>query len=124
MLVPEAPAAAGLRIANVVKSGRAAVRAEYTLRVQALAGRVEQMRAAGKGAEEIARTVHAERRALGVVYKEMTDPVGRAIVYARNLKKYGDKLGPTIEWLRTTGGKTWDDIIEGASRVGGGDLGL
>ena len=43
-----------------------------------------------------------------------------------NKMDYGDELGPTIEWLRKDKiingkeikGKTWDDIIESASRPG------
>ncbi len=44
-------------------------------------------------------------------------------IYARNLSKYGDKLGPSIEWLREAG-KTWEQIIESATRSGGKDLSL
>ena len=71
--------------------------------------------------EEIAIQVHAERRALGVIYKEMTEPEILKKILERNLQKYGDELGPTIEWLRARG-KTWEDIIESASRPGGKDL--
>ena len=39
------------------------------------------------------------------------------------MEKYGDKLGPTIEYLRAQG-KTWEQIIESATRAGGKDLGL
>ena len=41
----------------------------------------------------------------------------------RNLEKYGDEFGPTVEWLRKQG-KTWEEIIESATRPGGKDLGL
>jgi len=44
-------------------------------------------------------------------------------IYARNLEKYGDKLGPTVDWLRAKG-KSWEEIIESASRSGGKDLGF
>jgi hypothetical protein len=37
------------------------------------------------------------------------------------MQRYGDKLGPTIEWLRNQG-KTWKQIIESASRPGGKDV--
>jgi hypothetical protein len=39
------------------------------------------------------------------------------------MERYGDPLGPSIEWLRARG-KSWDDIIESASRTGGADLGF
>jgi hypothetical protein len=38
------------------------------------------------------------------------------------MNKYGDKVGPTIEWYRKAG-RSWDQIIETASKPGGGDLG-
>ena len=44
-------------------------------------------------------------------------------IYARNIEKYGDKLGPTVDWLRAKG-KSWEQIIESAGRSGGEDLGL
>jgi len=57
-------------------------------------------------------------------YKDLTPPELRETYFARNLKDYGDKLGPTIEYLREKQGKTWEEIIESASRTGGADLGF
>ena len=64
-----------------------------------------------------------KRRELGVKYKNLTPPDKLKEIYARNVEKYGDKLGQSIDWLRKKG-KSWDDIIESASRTGGKDLGL
>ncbi len=100
-----------------------ALRRQYVEEVQFLAGKAETMRLAGSSREEIARTLHADRRALGVKYKNLTPPKELAEIYARNEKKYGDKLGPTVEWLRERG-KSWEDIINSAARTGGKDLGL
>lgn len=99
------------------------LRRQYVEEVQFLAGKAETMRLSGATQEEIARTLHADRRALGVKYKNLTPPAKLEEIYQRNLKKYGDKLGPTVEWLRERG-KSWDDIIHSASRTGGRDLGL
>jgi len=63
------------------------------------------------------------RRDLGIKYKHLTPPDLLATIYRRNLIKYGDQLGPTIDYLRRQG-KSWEDIIESASRPGGADLGL
>ena len=41
----------------------------------------------------------------------------------RNIREYGNPLGPTIEQLRNAG-ESWEDIIESASRPGGRDLGF
>jgi hypothetical protein len=64
------------------------------------------------------------RRDLGVEYKNLTPPKELERIYARNLEKYGDRLGPTIDYLRNVTGKTWEQIIKSASRPGGKDLGL
>jgi hypothetical protein len=53
--------------------------------------------------------------------KDITPPDMLKTIYNRNLEKYGDKLGPTIDWLREQG-KSWEDIIESASKPGGKDV--
>ena len=53
--------------------------------------------------ERIARNLHAARRALGEQYKALTPPDVLEKIYERNLAKYGDKLGPTVDWLRAQG---------------------
>jgi len=82
----------------------------------------EALRAGGADSETIARMLHAERRAIGERFKDLTPPDIRARIYERNLAKYGDKLGPSIDWLRTQGKKSWEQIIESAARAGGKDL--
>jgi hypothetical protein len=57
------------------------------------------------------------RRDLGVQYKALTPADELARIYKTNIRDYGDPLGPTIEWLRGRG-KTWEQIIESASRPG------
>jgi hypothetical protein len=99
------------------------LRQEYIAKVEALARQRDAMRAAGEKPETIARTLHAKRRALGVEYKDMTPEPLRGEIYARNTMKYGDPLGPSIEWLRSHG-KSWEDIIQSATKPGGQDLGL
>jgi hypothetical protein len=58
-----------------------------------------------------------------VQYKNLTPPDELEKIYARNLDKYGDKLGPTIDYMRSVQGKTWEQIIQKASTPGGKDLG-
>jgi len=65
------------------------------------------MREAGMGAEQVARALHAERRLLGEQFKALTPPGKLAEIYERNLARYGDKLGPSIDWLGAQG-KSWD----------------
>ena len=102
-------------------SGLPTLRAEYEAKVRGLTDRASEMRNAGRSTEEIARSLHAERRALGIEYKGMTPPAQLEQIYARNLEKYGDPLGPSIEWLLEHG-KTWEDIIDSACRPGGKDI--
>jgi hypothetical protein len=83
----------------------------------------ENLRAAGATTEDLARALHAERRLIGEEFKALTPPEKLAEIYERNLEKYGDKLGPTVDWLRAQG-KSLDQIIESATRTGGKDLGF
>lgn len=106
-------------LANSAKGLRAA----YVKEVEGLSSIVSKMRAGGSSSEEIARALHGLRRELGVKYKSLTPDNVLQQIYQRNLKKYGDKLGPTIDYLRQQG-KSWDDIIDSAIRTGGKDLGF
>jgi hypothetical protein len=99
------------------------LRQEYVKAVEGLAAKIPAMRQAGMNSEQMARALHAERRALGVQLKSVTPPDVLQQIYARNLAKYGDRLGPTIEYL-VARGKTWEQIIESAVRTGGKDLGF
>ncbi|MBX3421511.1 MAG: hypothetical protein KF752_08145 [Pirellulaceae bacterium] len=98
------------------------LRKKYVDEVHALRSKADQLKANGKSTEQIARELHAERRAIGERYKDLTPPDRLREIYARNTKRYGDPLGPSIEYLRGKG-KSWDDIIDSACRPGGKDLG-
>ena len=65
----------------------------------------------------IARAVHAERTRLAAAFKELTPEPLRSRIRSRSLAIYGDTNGPTIESLRARG-KSWDDIIDSATRPG------
>jgi hypothetical protein len=108
---------------SVAPKGLPPLRQAYISEVEALKDTAAQLRAAGKTPEEIARTLHQMRRDIGIKYKDLTPADKQAEIHVRNLEKYGDKLGPTIDYLRGKG-KTWEEIIESASRSGGADLGL
>lgn len=110
-------------VANGTLDAIRGLRQQYVQEVQALAGEADRLRAEGKAAEEIARTLSAERRAIGIKYKDMTPPGTLERIYARNRQLYGDDpLGPTIDWYRASG-KTWEEIIASASKPGGKDTG-
>ena len=99
------------------------LRQQYVDAVTALRSNIPTMREAGMSSEQIARALHAERRVLGEKFKSLTPPDMLQKIYERNLQRYGDRLGPSIEWLLKQG-KSWEDIIESATRTGGKDLGF
>ena len=100
------------------------LRQAYVDEVAGLANRAKELRKAGHSTEQIARTLHAERRALGIKYKNLTPPDKLQQIYARNLKEYGDKLGPSFDHLLNVEGKSFNEIIKSATRPGGKDLGF
>lgn len=100
-----------------------ALRRIYENKVKGLTLEVQEMKAAGKDAETIARTLHGKRRQLGIDYKDLTPPDMLKKIYARNIERWKDPLGPSIKQLREEG-NTWEQIIESACRSGGKDLGF
>ncbi len=93
------------------------LRSRYEQAVRDLRERAAEMRREGASAETIARAIHAERRRLASLFKELTPEPYRTRIYERTVEVYGDALGPTIEFLRARG-KSWEAIIEGATRPG------
>ena len=100
-----------------------ALRQAYVDDVASIADDVAAWQKAGADPEFIAREAWANRRALGIQYKNLTPAETLTEIHARNLGRYGDPLGPSIEWLRGQG-RTWEQIIESATRTGGRDLGF
>lgn len=100
------------------------LRKRYEAEVQALRQLRAELEARGIDVEQIAREPHRQRRAIGLRYKLRTPVFGRRgqiAIYRRNMRKYGNLLGPSIDWLRLRG-RTWEEICEGACRAGGRDL--
>ena len=89
--------------------------------MQALGGKLRELRAEGRSPEDVARLLHAERREIGRRYKRITPAPARLVIWFRNLLRYGDPLGPSIDWMREAG-KTWEQISESACRPGGRGL--
>jgi len=112
-------AAEAARIAEEIAKGRAA----YEQAVKGLSCKAAQMSADGKSSEDIARALWADRRAIGEQFKGLTPPELLKSITERNIQRYGDPLGPSIDWLRSQG-KTWEAIINSAQRTGGKDLGF
>ena len=73
------------------------------------------LRTAGEPVEAIARAVVTERNRLKAAYRMDDDPRLVAIMEMRNLRKYGDPLGPTAEGLRNRYAD-WEAVIAAACR--------
>jgi len=99
------------------------LRSQYETEVRDLKRVHEKMLAEGSNVETIARALSQMRRDIGIKYRKMTPMNIVEKMHERNLERYGDKDGPTIEFLRNQG-KSWEDIIESAKIPGGKDLGL
>lgn len=125
------------RANTIVHSSKPLMRLEYEIGVRRITEGVERLRKSGASEEAIARYANKERRALGERFKNQTDPDLRKVIYKRNLKTYGDPLGPTYESLKrgehvkpdgervmigNGAGKTDAEITAGALRAGGNDL--
>jgi len=112
-----------VRPAFVAAKGLPPLRQAYVAEVEALKDLGFSARAAGQDVQATARMLNAERDALKVMYRDMS-PAEKVLEWeARNMNRYGNPLGPTIDQLRAQG-KTWEQIIESASRPGGGDVGF
>ncbi len=86
------------------------IREMYTL--------LDELTAAGKSAEEIAKVVSPKRNEIRLAAYD-NDPEGLAIAKARNLEKYGHEEGPLPEELYAQYG-SWETVIEKAFSVNSG----
>lgn len=74
----------------------------------------------GETKENIAKALYDIRRNdIGLTHKNMTHPQAQPVIYKRNIKKYGDALGPTFDDLvksakknGLTGDAIYDKIIQ------------
>jgi hypothetical protein len=91
------------------------LRRAYEEEVRQLATVAAQLRRQGLDVEAIARRMHAERRILGVRYKDATPEPLLAYLYEINRERYEDVYGPTFEWLLEQD-RTAESIIQSALR--------
>lgn len=86
-------------------SSKPLMRQEYELGVKRIDEDAAKMRKAGKSEAEIAEMAVKRRRALGLDFKNRTDPDLRQVIYGRNRDKYDDELGPNYQ--RNEDGSGW-----------------
>ena len=104
-------------------NGAAAVRQAYEAEVGGLADQAAAARAAGQDPEAIARQLVDSRNSLKLKYRAQSPADAVLKFEQRNIKEYGNPVGPSADQLHAAG-KTWDQIIESAARPGGSDLGF
>jgi RHS repeat-associated protein len=110
-------------VAQAVAKGLPPLRQQYVDEVMQLEEVALASRGAGASTEATARLLYAERNALKLKYRGLSPADAVKQFEQRNIEKYGNSLGPTIDQLQASG-KSWDEIIESATRPGGSDLGF
>jgi len=81
------------------------------------------MEKAGKSQRKIAEEVLSKRNKLKIKYRNISPSSSIKLMEERKLKKYGNKLGPDVDYFLKNG-ISLDEIIKKASRAGGQDMGL
>ena len=92
------------------------LRQAYESEVAGLKAYGDELLASGMSEEQVARTLNQARRDLGIKYKNATPQPLRDYIYEVNMGRYGDKLGPTYDWLVNEKGATNMEIINSSSR--------
>ncbi|MBQ3783781.1 MAG: hypothetical protein II838_10125 [Lachnospiraceae bacterium] len=92
------------------------LRQAYESEVAGLKAYGDELLASGMSEEQVARTLNQARRDLGIKYKNATPQPLRDYIYEVNMGRYGDKLGPTYDWLVSEKGATNMEIINSSSR--------
>ena len=92
------------------------LRQAYENEVEGLKVYGDDLLASGMSEEQVAQTLNQARRDLGIKYKNATPQPLRDYIYEVNMRRYGDKLGPTYDWLVSEKGATNIEIINSSSR--------
>lgn len=93
------------------------LRQEYEQKVAGLSSYAQRIRPDMNMDElhDLAVEANQARRQLGVQYKNLTPEPLRDYIYEVNKTRYGDPLGPDVDYL-VNQGRTYTDIIKSASR--------
>ena len=98
------------------------LRQQYVNKVDNLKLTVDNMLQSGTPIEDVGRYAYAARNDIKLWAREYTPPEVLQTINARNLNKPGyDQFGPKLDYLLQKG-KSWEQILESATRSGGGDL--
>jgi Domain of unknown function (DUF4157) len=97
-------------------TSEAALRQVYQRSAREISEEALRMIKEGTSVEDAARWANQARNDLKALIRSRGSPIVRGFAEARNIRKYGNKLGPTFEELIRQG-KTPEDIIGSAGRA-------
>ncbi|RKI63001.1 DUF4157 domain-containing protein [Corallococcus sp. AB049A] len=97
-------------------TAEAGLRAVYEKGAKEITEEALRMVASGQSPDEAARWANQARNELKASIRARGSPVTKALAEARNIKKYGDKIGPSYDDLIRKG-KTPNDIIGSAGKA-------
>jgi len=93
------------------------IRLNYEKEVNELVELGNSLKADGINIKIVAKTLCNFRRLIGIKYKYKRNIDYREKIFERNLKKYGDKLGPNFEYLENKYNGNYEKIINTSFRV-------
>ncbi|MFC9335229.1 hypothetical protein [Arthrobacter sp. NPDC057009] len=93
-----------------------ALREVYKKSARQISDRARALVAEGMQLEEAAKWAHQARNTLKTTIRAQGSPIVKGLAEARNIRKYGDKVGPTFDELIREG-KTPEDIIGSTGRA-------
>ncbi len=92
------------------------VRVIYNASIRTIETSISTMRAAGKGAKEIAEVVVQHRNDAKVAARALMEAADVAKLEARNIAKYGNPIGPSLEQMLKEG-YTYETIVEASTHT-------
>jgi hypothetical protein len=91
------------------------VRQQYLDRLEAMDVEVDKLRVQGRSEQEIARIMVPRRNQAKALVRTKMKAKQVAKLEERNKARYGDPLGPTVDWMYTRYGGNWHDIVEAST---------
>lgn len=90
------------------------IRSAYNLEIKGMVCIKEKLANEGKTMEEIAIALYTLRVEKRAKYQLVTPTKEREEIYNRNLALYGDRIAPTLTYLRTVKKYSWEEITKKA----------
>jgi hypothetical protein len=106
----------GASTGSSIGKGSTVLRQQYLQEVDSIGQQAQAMLSNGMSAEQIVRTLAPVRNTLKLNIRAQGSWLLGKIADARNYFKYGDKAGPSPEWLLKRY-KTWEDALEALTRT-------